>query len=203
MRIQSLLKDRDCLVALQGLNFGFFQRLTASIDFDISDCNEYIRSIFSKDMTDYIKHTLKNEFSIVTPEKFFNNQIWTEEKIYKELNISFSAFFQYRTIDPSKSLLNLNLFNNLVYDKICEVLKINKKAHDYGVNLNSGCIEDDFPIANMHFTEINEKRNQRTEAHPYDKYGNLRIRISIPELDKLVIKHQKALEEICKFDFLS
>lgn len=203
MLIQSLLKDRDCLVALHGLNLGFSQIITASIDFDISDCNEYIRSIFSKDVTDYIKHTLKNEFSILNPEKIFNSHIWTDEKIYQEINISFRLFFEYRTIDPSKSLLNLNLFNNLLYDKICDILKINKKASDYGVNLNSGCIEDDFPIANKYFTEINKMRNERTEAHPYDKYGNLRIRISIPELDKLVIKHQKALEEICKFDFLS
>ncbi|MTJ14493.1 RNA-directed DNA polymerase [Anabaena sp. UHCC 0187] len=201
--VQSLLKDKDSLVALHGLNLGFFQIMTTSINFDRSEFNEYIRYIFSKDMTDYIKHHLKNEFSILAPENFFNKKIWTDNEIYQELNISFQIFFEYRNIDSSKSLLNLNSFNNLLYDKICEILKICKPAPDYGVNLNSGCIKDYFPITNMYFTQINEKRNQKTEAHPYDKYGNLRIKISIPELGQLIRKQQKALEEICQFNFLS
>lgn len=203
MFIQSLLKDRDCLVALHGLNLKLSEIITVPIDFDTSDCNEYIKSIFSNYSTDYIKYTLENCLSIRTPEIFFNRKIWVDEKIYHELNMSFRLFWEYRNIDASKSLLNLNSFNNLVYDKICKTLMINNKTSEYGVNLNAKCIEDDFPITNRYFTEINEKRNQRTEAHPYDKYGNLRIRISIPELKKLVNKQTKALEEICKFNFLS
>ena len=203
MFTQSLLKDKDCLVALHALNLTLSQVINTSIYDDISGFNDYIKSRLSEDLTDYIRHTLNNNFSIVTPEKFFNRKIWVDEKIYRELNLSFRLFWEYISIDPSKSLLNLNLFNNLVYDKICEVLKISQKASEYGVNLNSKCIEDDFPITNRYFTEINEKRNQRTEAHPYDKYGNLRIRINRSELEELVKKQGKALEEICKFDFCS
>lgn len=202
MLIQSLLKDKDCLVALQGLNIGFYQIVT-SVDFIIVECNEYIRAIVSQDMTDYIKHTLKNKFDIFLSENFFNSKIWNDNKIYQELNMSFRLFVENIKVDPSKSLLNLNIFNNLVYDKICNTLNINKVAPDYGVNLNSKIIEDNFPVTNRYFTEINEKRNQRTEAHPYDKYGNLRIRINASELEKLVTKQQKALQEICEFDFFS
>ncbi|GJD22675.1 hypothetical protein RIVM261_076310 [Rivularia sp. IAM M-261] len=201
--IKSLLKDKDCLVALQGLNFFISQRKIKANYLDVSDWNQSILSIFSKNETDYINHTLKNELLIPTPEKFFNSKIWTDKEIYEELNISFRIFFEYKSIDASKSLLNLNSFNNIIYDKICEILNITKPADEYGVNLNSKCIENDFPIANKHFTEINEKRNQRTEAHPYDKDKNLRIRINVLELKKLVLKQQKSLQEICSFNFLS
>lgn len=199
--LKSLLKNRDCLVALQGLNLCLFKIITAFSDFEMSECNEYVRYIFEKDMTDYIKHILRNEFSIIAPEKFFNEKIWDNDGIYRELNISFRLFFEYISIDPSKSLLNLNLFNNLVYDKICESLKIDNLCKEYGANLKSGWIKDKFPITNTYFTKINEQRNQKTEAHPYDKLGNLRIRINIYEMEKVVRKQKQALEEICNFNF--
>ena len=196
---QSLLEDRDSLVALQGLNLGLYY----IVESDISDCNDYINSIFSGELTDYIKFTLEKYFSITSPEKFFHRKIWIDEKIYNELNMSFRFFWESRKADASKALLNLNNFNNLVYDKICEVLNIQKKSPDYGVNLNAKYIEDDFPITNRYFAEINDKRNQKSDAHPYDKSKNVRIRVSIPELETLVTKQKKALEEICKFDFIS
>ncbi|MDB9345612.1 hypothetical protein PN456_06790 [Nodularia spumigena CS-586/05] len=201
--IQPLLQNKDSLVALHGLNLSFSHQIAMPMDSNISKFNEYIMSIFSEDFTDYINYTLKNEFYIVAPESLFNRQIWTEIKIYQELNICFRAFFEYRSIDISKSLLNLNLFNNLIFDKICKILQISKPANEYGVNLNSGCIEEIFPITNRYFTEINEKRNQKTEAHVYDKVGELRIIISPSELEKIIKKQKKALEEICNFDFLS
>ena len=199
---QSLLEDRDSLVALQGLNLGLYQIIEFD-KFETSNCNDYIKSIFSGELTDYIKFTLEKDFSIKSPEKLFNRNIWIDEKIYNELNISFRLFWESRKADASKSLLNLNNFNNLVYDKICELLNIQKKSNDYGVNLNAKSIEDDFPITNLYFAEINDKRNQKSDAHPYDKYGNVRIRVSNYELEILVDKQKKALEEICKFDFRS
>lgn len=199
--IISLLKDKDCLVALHGLYL--LPIIPGSNDIDGSEYNRYIRHIISKDMSDYVKYILKDYFSILTPESFFNNKIWSDSETYKELNISFRLFFEYKSIDYSKSLLNLNLFNNLVYDKICEVLNVSKPAIEYGVNLNSGCIEAPFPFLNRYFTEINEQRNQRTEAHVHDKHGNLRIKINGSELDKLIGKQKKALEEICSFKFIT
>ncbi|MGI8502833.1 MAG: hypothetical protein ACR2LR_17115 [Hassallia sp.] len=194
-----MLKHRDSLVALHGIYL--FPLIPESNDLDILEYNEYVRHLISKNMIDYIKHILKSNFLISVPDLFFNDNIWDNKKIYTELSISFRIFFEYRSRDPSKSLLNLNIFNNLVYDKICEILKVCKPSKEYGVNLNSGCIEDNFPIANGYFTEINDQRNQRTEAHPYDKHGNLRNRINVSELEKLINKQKKALEEICSFKF--
>ncbi len=199
--IKSLLKNRDCLVALQGIFL--FPLIPGSNDPDILEYNDYIKHIIGEDKIDYIKHIIKSEFSISIPESFFTDKIWKDRDIFKELSVSFRLFFEYRSIDPSKSLLNLNVFNNLVYDKICEVLNITKSSKEYGVNLNAACIEDYFPITNRYFTQINEYRNQRTEAHPYDKHGNLRIRIDVSELEKIIKKQGKALEEICSFNFLT
>lgn len=197
--IKSLLKNRDCLVALHGLYL--FPFIPEESDSDLSEYNDYIRHIVSSDMIDYISHILRSSFSISAPDIFFSQKVWLDVKAYEELNMSFRLFFEYRSTDPSKSLLNLNIFNNLVYDKICEILSISKPAKEYGVNLDSGCIEDYLPIANRYFTEINKQRNQRTEAHPYDKYGKVRIRINVSELEKLIKKQKKALEEICSFNF--
>lgn len=195
-----LLKDKDSLTALQGLYL--YPTLLIDNDDDISEFNEYIQYILANHITDYISYTLKRDFSITTPENFFNRTIWNGEELYQELNNSFFLFNQFKDIDSSKSLLNLNIFNNLVFDKICETLKVNKPSSEYGVNLNANCIANDFPITNRYFTEINEKRNQKTEAHPYDKYGNLRIKIKFNELKGLIRKEIRSLEEICGYTFL-
>ncbi len=114
----------------------------------------------------------------------------------------FRLFFQYRNIDLSKSLLNLNLFNELIYEKLCEIFNINlPKKCTYGDNLNNNYIEIFLPITNRCLKIINEERNQRTDAHLYDKEGNIRERIDRHELEKLVSKQVKALDEICSFDF--
>jgi len=195
----SLLKNKDCLVALHGLYL--YHLLPELNNPEMPDYNHYIRQIISQDPTNYIEHILKNEFLIENPRSFFESNIWSDKITYDEVIFSFREFFEHRRADPSKSLLNLNGFNNLVYDKICHVLKVDKPANEYGVNLNSGCIKDFFPITNKYFTEINEQRNQRTEAHPYNKHGELRIRIDVYELENLFKKQKKALEEICGFDF--
>lgn len=197
--VESLLKSKDSLEALQGIySYPEFYSLN---NLNSPENNEYIKHIFSADMTDFISYTLKHSFLIPVPESFFSRRIWIDEKIYKELNISFKIFFQNRNINPSMSLLSLNSFNHLIYDRVCEILSVNKPNKEYGANLYSNCIDDHLPIMNKYFTDINDQRNQRTEAHPYDRDGNLRIRIQISELDKLIKKERKALEELCNFSF--
>lgn len=197
--VKSILKSEDCLISLHGLYLS--PLLPEPSDIDFSKYNIYIQNIISGNMTDYINHTLKNEFFVSKHELFFNETIWLDRRLYKELSISFRFFFEHRVTDPSKSLLNLNAFNNLVYDKLCKLVNIQKPSKEYGVNLNSCCIEDKFPITNIYFLKINESRNQKTEAHPYDKCGDLRIRINVSELNRLIENQKKALEEICAFDF--
>ncbi|NEO99327.1 MAG: RNA-directed DNA polymerase [Symploca sp. SIO2E9] len=205
--ISSLLEDKDCLIALQGIKLNpFIFRFIADEynQINTSKYNRYVSHIISGDKIDYIQYTLKEEFSILAPDSFFNNKIWNDIHIYKELMLSFRLFFQNRTIDPSKSLLSLNGFNNLVFDKICEMLEIANfcKDKEYGVNLNSGCIQDCFPLTNRFFSEINKQRNEKTDAHPYNKSGNIRDRINGYEMEKLISKQKKALKEICEFNFI-
>lgn len=87
--------------------------------------------------------------------------------------------------------MNLNLVNELIFDRICEYLSITPKSIDYGNKLNSKLLESTFPICNRYWTEINEKRNQRTEAHSYDKFGSIRSLVTVKELDDLVSKEKK------------
>lgn len=76
---------------------------------------------------------------------------------------------------------------------------MSKPAKEFGVNLDSKIINDELPKSNRYWMEINSKRNQKTEAHPYDKYGNVRIKIKKDELQKLHNKEILTLEEICSY----
>ena len=197
--IKSLLVNKDCLVALQGVYLDPF--IISRDSLDVTNINEYVRYIISQDTNNYINYTLTHSLSIQSSQLFFDANFWDKNK-YKELIMCFRLFFQYRNIDPSKSLLNLNLFNELIYEKLCQSFNINlPEKSTYGDNLNNNRIEIFLPITNRCLKIINEERNQRTDAHLYDKEGNIRERIDRHELEKLVSKQVKALDEICSFDF--
>ncbi|WP_294275988.1 reverse transcriptase domain-containing protein [uncultured Chryseobacterium sp.] len=194
-----LLESSNSMLSLQGLNLLFSNSLNL-FNFKITkEQNQFIKYIFIKQPIDIIVHTLKNEWKIETPETFFNRNIWHDDAEYEELRMSFLLFIKSVINDPSKSLLNLNTFNNLVFDKICNRLNIIKVATDYGVNLNANLIDNQLPLCNKHWIEINEKRNQKTEAHPYDKFGNIRIRITKSEFQELFKKQQLTLDELCNY----
>lgn len=194
-----LLENSNSMLSLQGLNLLFHNPLNLFGFKTTTEQNQFIQYIYGKQPTDIIVHTLKNEWKIENPETFFNRNIWTDDKEYEELRTSFLLFIKSVSSDPSKSLLNLNTFNNLVFDKICNRLNITKVAVDYGVNLNANLIDNQLPLCNKHWTEINEKRNQKTEAHPYDKFGNIRIRITSIEFYDLFKKQKLTLDELCNY----
>jgi hypothetical protein len=60
-------------------------------------------------MTNYIKYNLKDYFSISTPDSFFNEKIWSNSETYKELNISFCLFSEYKSMNFLKSLFSVHL----------------------------------------------------------------------------------------------
>lgn len=194
-----LLENSNGMLALQGLNLLFNNPLNFLGFKTTINQNQFIQFIFSNHPTDIIVHTLKTEWKIENPDTFFNRNIWTNDAEYEELRTSFLLFIKSVGRDPSKSLLNLNTFNNLVFDKICNRLNIAKVAADYGVNLNANLIDNQLPLCNKHWTGINEKRNQKTEAHPYDKFGNIRIRITKTEFYDLFKKQKLTLDELCNF----
>lgn len=200
---QELMENSSPLIALHGLSLS-----SISISFllgfnDNVRYNPFIRYILTNQSPDIIIDTLKkDELKIEEPEKFFNDKIWSDTSEYEELRTSFLFFVKSSLSDPSKSLLNLNLFNNLVFDKVCSLLAITKPSGEYGVNLNARIIASRLPLCNVYWTEINEKRNQRTEAHPYDKLGRIRTRITNSELQVLYRKAMEALEELCSYRFI-
>lgn len=194
-----LMESPVGLLSLQGLNLLFNNPFNV-FDFKTTpQQNQFVKSIFDNQPSDIIVHTLKHDWEISTPEYFFNRSIWSDDNEYEELRLSFLYFIKTARNDPSKSLLNLNIFNNLVFDKICSRLNIRKVAAEYGVNLNANIIDNILPLCNKHWMEINEKRNQKTEAHPYDKYGNIRLRITLPEFSDLVKKQKLTIEELCDY----
>ncbi len=194
-----LLDNSNSLLALQGLNLLFHDPVLFKGFKTTSDQNSYVKYLFTKQPSDIIIHTLKYEWKINDPDTFFNRSIWTDELEYEELKISFLLFIKSYKIDPSKALLNLNVFNNLVFNKFCDKLGFTKPSPEYGVNLKSNIIEKKLPHCNRYWTEINEKRNQKTEAHPFDKYGNIRLRITNKEFEELYQKQILTIEELCNF----
>lgn len=195
----SLLEDRDSMIALQGI---YMQPTSLLSNANITPVtNSYVRYLSSAYEIDYIVHTLREKFSIETSEMFFNTTIWDDPDLYRELNCSFSLFYQFKEIDASKSLLNLNSFNNLVFDKTYKMLGFTQRSDKYGVNLDSGLVNSLLPETISCFVKINKIRNQCTEAHPYDSSGNLRVKIKFYELDRLVKKEVHALMELCSYPF--
>ncbi|GEM_PF-1460792 len=197
--IKKLLENEDELIALQGL---YLLSYTDEYKFKI-DNNEkhniFIQNISRKLIPNIISFTLKNKWQILTADVFFNEKIWSDSDEYEELRTSFLYFFKTIKSDPSKSILNLNIFNNLLFNKLCNILSLPLKSPEYGVNLASNLIDSEFPICNKYWIEINEKRNQNTEAHPHDKSGNIRKRINEKESNDLFYKEKRTMEELCSY----
>lgn len=194
-----LMEQKNDMIALQGL-YLFLNNPVNIFSFVINgDQNRFVNYTFTNQPSDVILFTLKNEWGIENVANFFNRNIWKDDAEYEELKQSFFLFIKTMHSDPSKALLNLNAFNNLIYDKICNRLKIKKPSKDYGVNLNANLINNSFPLCGKYWVEVNEKRNQQTDAHPYDKFGNIRLRITDKELLELKNKQIKTIEEVCNF----
>jgi hypothetical protein len=194
--LNTSLSDDDALIALHA-HYELFHRLY-SIRSNQSH-NIFVKAIVFNDKPDLITYLLSKEFKILYPESFFKRSVWKREGYFTELCLSFYIFVRYKNIDPSKSLMNLNIFNELIFDSICDDLSIAKPHKDYGVNLEAKLISDQLPKTNIVFNDINKIRNERSEAHPYDKLGNIRIRISAKEHNIQVNRELDALKEICSY----
>lgn len=194
-----LLESQNALIALQGITLLFNESILLGGIKSSKDQNHFVKYIFTNQPSDIINYTIKNIWKIPDSDSFFNDKVWTDDQVYEELKASFYLFIKSIGNDPSKALLNLNGFNNLIFDKVCEVLGIRQPHDDYGVNLKSALMAEYLPVCNAYWIEINEKRNQRTDAHPYDKFGNIRLRITSSEFNDLLAKQQLAVAELCEF----
>lgn len=192
-----LLKSEDSLLSIQGLylslrNLNLFLGLESN-----TQQNSYVKQILGGTIDDYICTTLKNRYGIANPETFFNKSVWDNDEEYKALDEYLVAYERFRENHPSIAILNLNSFNNLCFNKICSRLGKVLPTNEFGVNLDSKILESDYPKLTRYWTEINSKRNQKTEAHPYDKYGKISVKIDKKELNPLHTKQVDVLKEIC------
>ncbi len=198
--IDKLLTNKIEMVALQGLAILFKDDIFSFIiKKSQKGENQIVKYICNNEYDDIIVRTLAKDFSIDNANVFFNEKIWSDAEVYTELKKSFIFFYRYRDIDPTKSLMNLNGFNNLIFDKICNIVFNAQVKHEYGVDLDANIIGSKFYLCNEYWKEINSKRNQHTDAHVYDKTGKIRKRVTASELKSLISKEKKALEQICDY----
>jgi hypothetical protein len=192
-----LLKSSDSLLSIQGLYLSF-RNLNIFLGLKVSNNqNSFVKRILGGSVDDYICMTLKNNYKINNPETFFNKTIWDTDEEYNAINEYLIGYEKFRYNQPSIAILNLNAFNNLCFNKICARLGKGLPTKEFGVNLESKMLENDFPKLTRYWTEINSKRNQKTEAHPFDKYGKLSVKIDKTELNQIHSKQIEVLKEIC------
>jgi hypothetical protein len=190
---EEYLKNTDPMLALQGLYLNPF--LITSNSSSSENYNRYILHILSRNYTSYLTEKMESNFSIQRASSFFEEKNWNDDEIFSRINIYFRLFFENRSGDPFTSLINLNLFNEHVFEKILNLEEIPKKHKDYGVNLDASIICEFLPETNYCFKLVNNARNR--EVHTYDQSGQLRKGITIDELNSLVDMEIKALKEIC------
>ena len=198
--IEKMINSNDDMIGLQAENYIFTLNLLGnSLDFEEEinkSSNEYLKNIYEEVPKDYINYHLNNTFRIENSELFFNKSIWKKEE-YKELKDNFQRFIRYMNSDAGVSVMNLDLINEQITRKIIEVkyLETISKELDYGSFLPK--IEEDFPNVYLFFYKIHKSRCQGADAHLYDDFGNIRVRIK-PQIYKKIIDNylEAAYEEI-------
>ncbi len=201
--ITELLRNKNEMIALQGLYIattGFwFMQLNLSTN---SSINPYVKNILLSQKDDYINDKLKDIFEIESSTVFFNLQVWSNETLYSALKSEFALFVQNRFVDASVSLMSLNLFNEMIFDRILDLLgKISSKGDTYGGSIE--LIKEILPNTYLCFSKVNITRNEKTYAHYKDKTGNVRIRITFKEYENLLreCNLKSVFKEICDYKF--
>ena len=170
--IESLIANPDPMISLQGLYFLSNQFPSANVNCPPTATTGYAQRILSGTSCEYIAYIFRSAFELEIVEPFLH-RIQAYEDIYHEAKTALGDFFNCQSFDPSKSLLNLNIFNNIVFD----ILKEDKQYNgEFGKSMN--VMQADFPLAFLAFDQINSARNQKTMAHYKDKAGATRVRIS-------------------------
>ncbi|MCW3785501.1 RNA-directed DNA polymerase [Plebeiibacterium sediminum] len=202
--LKNALKNRDNMIALQAAYHYFMT--TFSYPSIAPDTNNFVNDIIKNTKSSYVKTTLKTKYAIIDENDFFNKSNWQVISEYKEMRYNFSVFHKSMEFDPSKSLMALNIFNEIVFNQIVNLLNHQGTStitlsDNYGGNISS--IQSVFPYASFYFTKVNDARNQRTDAHYKDKEGNIRIKIKFIELQKLIFesKFTLAMKEILDYTF--
>jgi retron-type reverse transcriptase len=200
--IQDLLASQDEMLALFGLYFRAQDIwLVAPQQPDLPEhANPYVRNIVVNQKVEFVNRFLKESFNVVEPDKFFNDDIWLDAALRNALKTEFSLFVRKRKSDPSGSLMALDLFNEMVFRKMCELLG-RPVSGDFGGAID--VLGLDFPFARIGFRKIHQARSERTDAHYMDSRGNIRVRIKFHEYEYLIsrCKLDRVFNEICSHDY--
>lgn len=190
------MKSENSMLALQA-NYLHTSSLSLGKLNNVIGLNPYISNILTNRKDNFICHRLKSDYNISNVEEFFDEATWNKS-VFQELKLNFLLFINHLELDPSISLLSLNNFNEIIFGKLTTIqnLELSQKA-DFGGSIDM--IKTTYPITANYFHKINDGRNQKTYAHYKDKSGNIRIKISFKELNKLIqtSMFQKAIQEIC------
>jgi hypothetical protein len=180
--IEKIIENPNPMLSLQGL-------LLWKIHFplneypDISGKNGYTNRILTGKINFFINHVMNKLFSLNIPQKLID-LIKKDQKVYLEVEENIREFINNRDLKPSYSLMNLDLLHNMIFDVIAKDKGYKYEEGNFGANLTQ--MKDEFPLAYNTFKLIHENRNQRTEAHPKDKNGNMRKKITRIEYENLL-----------------
>lgn len=190
------MKSENSMLALQA-NYLHATSLSLGKLNNTGDLNPYIGNILTNRKDNFICHKLKSDYGVSNVEDFFDEAAW-DKGVFQELKLNFLLFINHLELDPSISLMSLNNFNEIIFGKLTSIqdLELSPKA-DFGGSIDM--IKAVYPITANYFHKINDARNQKTYAHYKDKSGNIRIKISFKELNKLIhtSMFQRAIQEIC------
>ena len=102
-------------------------------------------------------------------------------------------------IDVAVSLENLNLFNHIIFVQLSEYFVESVNCKEFDNSLRKVKWTNEFITVKEHFININKTRNERTYAHPYDKKGNMSIKIEFLEFKEFIQNEIEAVNEICSY----
>jgi len=178
--IKSLISSENPMISLQGI-FLWDMYMPFNPLPDVEGVNGYSKKILQGVKSDYFTHFFEKLYNL-TPSNQFMQLIMANADVYKEIKESLMRFLGSRNSNPSNSLMNLDLLHNVLFD----VIGKNKgyTTDDFGGGLEQ--LRAEFPATLYSFDKVHQMRNQKTDAHYKDKFGNLRTRISKQEYEDLL-----------------
>ena len=161
--------------------------------------SHFLKPLISQDeygeRTNYICRKLDTEFRIHGTEIFFNEEIWSCPKEFKELKNYFMKFNKMKESDPPNSLQSLHNFNHIMLNRLSILLNFDKIRPSDSIRiLHDNFFKETLPRTSKVFSMISNWRAQTSRAHPYDRKGNFSTVIKFAEFKKLI-----ALEEIVHY----
>lgn len=190
--LEKMVDHEDPMTSLHGL-FLWNQELFFDPPPDAKGKNNYAIRLLLGKSNDYFEHTMKS-FWNVTPSPKFLELLKSHREIYRVVKEELRVFVSYREINPSISLMSLDLLHNALFDAIA----IDKHYTNGEFGQVVSQMNGQFPLTFASFVLIHTTRNQKTSAHYKDHEHKPRARITQGEYNDLLTRAKlaEAYEEI-------